>query len=75
MPQNEQNESPPAALEPCVHALQHGMALCGQLEGVPAEWPEGQTWIAAAYLEKLAHVTCEKCRSEYRVMFPRSTLS
>ncbi len=74
MPQNEQNESPPAALEPRVHALQHGMALCG-LEGIPAEWPEGQTWLAAAYLEKLAHVTCEECRSEYRVMFPRSTLS
>lgn len=71
MPQNGQDESPPAA--PNVHALHHGMALCG-LAGLPVEWPEGQTWVAAAYIDKLEEITCDTCRAEYHTFFPRSNV-
>ena len=72
MQQNGQDESLPA--EAKVHLLHHGIALCG-LEGIPAEWADGQTWLAAAYLDSLEPVTCDTCRAEYIVFFPKPEIS
>jgi hypothetical protein len=40
-----------------VHILQHGYALCN-LEGVPADWPEGHRWVR---IEEKKRATCRAC--------------
>lgn len=41
-----------------IHVLFHGRALC-PLEGVPAEWPDGHSWVS---LDQSRLCTCPGCK-------------
>lgn len=38
-----------------VHVLHEGRALCGAMDGVPRDWPEGHWWV------ELRHVNTVTC--------------
>ena len=42
-----------------VHALKHGLALCG--EGRPADWPEGDRWVSYEDVDVRQLATCPAC--------------
>lgn len=54
---------PPALVlvEPAVHVLLYGYALCGDLTTVPRDWPPGHTWVR---VDEYELATCEGCRRE-----------
>lgn len=51
-------EAHAAAVE--VHVLHGGVALCGRMRGVPADWPAGHLW---ARVENREAATCRRCKS------------
>lgn len=42
------------------HILAHGTSLCG-LPGVPADWPDGESWVAFIDEEALRRADCVPC--------------
>lgn len=45
-----------------VHVLAYGAALCSNVVGVPASWPEGHTWVS--FLDRWQTIaTCAECRA------------
>jgi hypothetical protein len=46
-------------MEPVVHVLTHGVALCGFDAGrVPRDWPPGHAWVS---IEAQARASCNDC--------------
>lgn len=46
-------------LAPMVHALKHGLALCGA--GAPSSWPDGVRWVSFQDRNVLTFTTCRAC--------------
>lgn len=46
-------------LWPAVHILNMGFPLCGFSRAMPADWPEGHTWVG--YNDDYRPVTCSTC--------------
>lgn len=41
-----------------VHVLRHGYAMCGTVQGIPREWPEGNAWVDMFAFEKCNCIPC-----------------
>lgn len=49
--------------EVTVHALKHGIALCGFMrDTLPGEWPHPHKWVGWHWKEANEVVNCEECR-------------
>lgn len=48
-------DAPPGTV---VHMLYHGYPLCGFTTEIPANWPEGHSWVSVMDAE---HATCPEC--------------
>lgn len=73
VPDFQPGDPMPLVMEPAVHVLWHGRALCSdiRLDREPAKWPTGQTWIGLPELARvdvrepardLDQVTCQRCK-------------
>jgi len=45
-----------------VHALRNGQVMCGLIEGVPRDWPQGHCWVDPSH--DIKRVNCQGCLSE-----------
>lgn len=67
VPEYVPGEPKPVKMEPAVHVLWGGDAVCYdvRLAKVPSSWPKGQTWIGIPELratpERMAQVSCARC--------------
>jgi hypothetical protein len=41
-----------------IHILRHGFAICGTVQGIPRDWPEGNAWVDMFAFESANCVPC-----------------
>lgn len=55
-----------------IHVLWQGQCLCGEMQGVPRDWPKGNVWVGPCDIpgpyETEGHDVCETCRLRAEVL-------
>jgi hypothetical protein len=51
-----------------VHVLWYGTALCGNIHGLPRDWPSSMRWIGANHPCWRRYATCSTCREQCELL-------